>query len=182
MRPDDCHDAARPARRRLLALGGSALVGSLAGCTSSLSVDDGPPDVREVPGLRPDSSAPSAMPTLSAESTLTTLAVGRGGNNHPVTAWNVTDRSRDVALEIAGEGDAEPWFRGEYALDADTNLIVDLRDPRHYAVTVRVGERSKTVDVPKSRFDCNNSATDVAIREDGIESRSISTSMACGGL
>ncbi|WP_435176178.1 hypothetical protein [Halorussus sp. AFM4] len=121
------------------------------------------------------------MPDLSAESTLTTLAVGRGGENHPVTVRNATDRRRDVALEIGGEGDEKPWFREEYTLDTDTNLVVDLRDPRNYAIAVRVGERSETVEVPESRFDCNASATDVAIREDGLESRSISTAMACGG-
>ena len=175
------NDRPTPTRRRLLALGGAALAGSLAGCTSAVPFGGGPPEVREESGRPPDRGAPSAMPDLSAESTAATLAVGRGGDHHPVWVWNVTDRNRDVAVEIGGEADAKPWFRGNYALDADANLVVDLRDPWNYAITVEVGERSETVKIPESWFDCNASATDVAIRGDGIESRSISTTMKCGG-
>ena len=178
MRPDA---RSTPARRRLIALGGAALISSLAGCTSALPFGGGRPEVREETGESPDRDAPSAMPNLSAESTAASLAVGRGGNHHPVWVWNASDRPRDLSLEIGGKGDEKRWFRGSYALDTATNLVVDLRDPWDYVITVRVGERSETVEIPKSRFDCNASATDVAIRDGGIESRSISTTMACGG-
>lgn len=179
MRPDDRRDGVGPARRRLLALGGSALAASLAGCTSALPFGGGRPEVRDASGGSPDRSVPSAIPGLSAESTVAALAVGRGTNHHQVWVWNASGRSREVSLGIGGEDDGEPWFRESYALDTDANLVVDLRESRRYAITVQAGEQSETVEISESRFDCNASATDVAIRADGIESRSISTSMAC---
>jgi len=36
--------------------------------------------------------------------------------------------------------------------------------------------------VLESQFDCNDSATDVVVREDEIKTQTISTSMSCGGL
>ncbi|WP_135823982.1 hypothetical protein [Halorussus ruber] len=64
--------------RRLLAAGGAALVSSLSGRASSVPFVGGPPEVREV-GDVPDRSVPSTLPDSSADSTVTTLAVGDGG-------------------------------------------------------------------------------------------------------
>lgn len=124
---------------------------------------------------------PTAFSDLSTESTVTTLAVGRGSNSHQVWVYNGTDQRREFTVEI-GDPDAEPWYRRTYAVGPAANVAIDLRASRRYAVTVRVGDRAKTVAVPESRFDCNDSATDVVVRDDEIASRSISTSMDCGGL
>ncbi|NEU55726.1 hypothetical protein [Halorussus sp. MSC15.2] len=167
-------------RRRLLAVGGAGLAASLSGCLSSVPLVGGPPDVREE-SEPPDRGVPSAIHDLSANATVATLAVGRGSNHHQVWVWNATGRSREVSVEIGGASDEELWFRERYALDADANLAIDLRESREYAITVGVGDRQKIVEVQKSQFDCNDSATDVAIRDDEIESQTISTAMGCGG-
>lgn len=172
-------------RREFLAVGGSALAAGLSGCLGSagLLADGGPPDVREESGGPPDRRVPTAFPDLSGAATLTTLAVGRGSEHHQVWAWNATRASREVSVGIGGEPDAEPWFRETYALDAGANLAIDLREARQYVIRVSVGagEPETTVEVPESRFDCNDSATDVAVREDEIASQTISTQEACGG-
>jgi hypothetical protein len=72
-------------------------------------------------------------------------------------------------------------FSRSYDLNADTNLAIDLRESRAYAITVRVDGRAETVEVPESRFDCNDSATDVVVREDEIKTSSIRTDIGCGG-
>ncbi|UPV75145.1 hypothetical protein M0R89_03525 [Halorussus limi] len=167
-------------RRRLLAFGGSALAASVSGCLSSVPFAGGPPDVREESDP-PDRGVPAAITDLSADATVATLAVGRGSDHHQVWVWNATERSREVTVGIAGGADAEPWFSKRYALDAGANLAIDLRESGDYAITVGLGDREKIVEVPESRFDCNESATDVAIRADRIESASISTSEGCGG-
>ncbi|MFC4447559.1 hypothetical protein [Halorussus aquaticus] len=169
-----------PSRRAFLAVGGAGLAASLSGCLSSVPLAGGPPEVREESDP-PDRGVPSAIHDLSANATRATLAVGRGSQHHQVWIWNATGRSREVTLGIGGAPDEEPWFRERYALDADANLAIDLRESRKYAIAVEVGDRQKIVEVRKSQFDCNDSATDVAIRDDEMESQTISTAMGCGG-
>jgi hypothetical protein len=169
-------------RRDLLTVGGSALASSLSGCISSVPFVGGSPEVREESGDSLDRRVPTALPDLSADSTVAALAVGRGTNSHQVWVWNETGRRQAFEIEIGSGPDADPWFSRRYDLDADANLAIDLRESRAYAITVRVDGRAETVEVPESRFDCNDSATDVAVREDEIGTQTISTSMGCSGL
>ncbi|WP_137284742.1 hypothetical protein [Halorussus salinisoli] len=168
-------------RRRLLAVGGSALAASVSGCLSSVPLVGGPPEVREKSGESLDRSVPPAVTDLSADSTVTTLVVGRGSNPHQVWVWNETGETQELAIEI-GKPDAAPWVRRSYDFGADANLAIDLRDARRYAVTVWVGGRERTVEIPEARFDCNDSATDVLVRGDEMETTGITTDMGCGGL
>lgn len=170
-------------RRRFLAVGGSALTASLSGCLSSVPFVGGPPAVREQSGEVPDRTVPATLVEFSEESVVTTLAVGDGGTSgETVWIWNETDQRRKIAVELRGRSDADPWFRGSYDLDSGAGLALDLRTPRNYAISVGVDGREKTVTVPESRFDCNDSATDVALRAETIETQTVSTTMDCGGL
>ena len=175
-------------RRELLAGGGTALAlvgagaaASLSGWLSSVPLVGGPPEVREETGPSPSRLQP-ANSTLYADSTHATLVVGDGDDrDEQVWVWNETGGSRAVAIEIAGSGDGEPWFRESYDLAADANLAVDLREERDYAIRVRVGDRSETVEYPKSWFDCNATATDMVIRDGKFDVASVRTDQGCGG-
>lgn len=101
---------------------------------------------------------------------------------HQVWVWNDTGRKQEVTVEIGDESDSTPWFSRSYDLGTDANLAIDLRESRAYAITVRVDGRKRTVSVSESRFDCNDSATDIVVREDEIETSGITTDMDCGGL
>jgi len=175
-----------PSRRRFVRtsatmLGCATAVG-LSGCLGTVGIgEDGPPEVREESNRPPDRGVPTAFPELSTHEAVSTLAVGRGSEHHQVWVWNATDAGREVVLEIAGAADGEHWFRETYALDGGESLVVDLRESRRYAIRVGVGDRETTVEVPESQFDCNDSATDIAVRESDIENGTISTQMACGG-
>ncbi len=165
-------------RRDFLAGGGTALAASLSGCLSSGLLAGGPPEVREESDP-PERGVPTANPDLSANSTVMTLAVGRGSDHRQIWLWNETDRRLEVTVEIGGKADAEPWFRKSYDLDADANLAIDLRESRDYAISVGVGDRTETVEVSESEFDCNASATDVAIRAEEFDTASIRTAQGC---
>ena len=58
---------------------------------------------------------------------------------------------------------------------------MELRKSRKYGIGIAVGNRSKTVTVPRSQFDCNESATDVLVEEGETRSQTVQTSMGCGG-
>jgi len=166
-------------RRDSLALSGSALAASLSGCLSSGLLAGGPPEVREESGDPPARLSP-AFPDLHADSTLVTLAVGDGASqDEQVWLWNETDRSLEVAVEIGGEAEAEPWFQQSYDLNADANLAIDLRESRDYAIAVGVGDRTETVEYPESWFDCNDTATDVVLRAEKFDVASIKTDQGC---
>src|SRR6056297_2814368 len=170
-------------RRAFLASGGSALAARLSGCLGSVGLPGGPPTVREASGDPPDRTLPAMNLDGSIDATHATLVVGDGGSQgEQVRVWNGTDRSREILLEIGGTPDADPWFRRTSALASGANLAIDLRNARDYAISVATAERARTVEVPEPRVDCNDSATDVVVREDAIESRTISTQEGCGGL
>lgn len=96
--------------------------------------------------------------------------------------WNRTDERRKIAVSIGPDGSSEPWFERTYAFDAGSVLAIELRASRRYAIGVETGDRRKTVDVPRSRFDCNDSATDVLVGEQETKAQTISTSVDCGGF
>lgn len=89
--------------------------------------------------------------------------------------WNDTDAALSVNLVLTADG--ATVLNDEYEFDADANLALELRAPRSYELTVRAGDREKTV--PLSHTDCNDSATDVVIRDDGIEYSTTTTELAC---
>ena len=170
-------------RRELLAPGGSALATSLSGCASAVPSVGGPPEVREESGEIPDRTVPATLVAFSEEAVVTTLAVGDGGaSGETVWVWNETGQRREMTVELGGESDPNPWLSGTYGLDSGSGLALDLRTPRNYAIAVGVDGRTETVTVPESQFDCNDSATDVAVRPETIETQTISTTMGCGGL
>ena len=180
-------------RRELLAAGGSAfgasaLVASLSGCLAGPLV--GHPEVRQESGQTVERTIHTPLTDESAAPAFATLVVGeRGaslGERKPVQVWvrNDTDERREVRFELAenADADADPWFARTYDFDPGAQFVVELRTPGEYAATVRVGDRAQTVEVPKSWFDCNDSAMEAVVREEKIETTGITTGEGCASF
>ena len=179
-------------RRELLrvggsALGASALTASLSGCLSGPLV--GHPEVREEPGQTVERAIHTPLTDETADPAFATLVVGERGGFHlgekkPVQAWvrNATDERRVVHVGLAENVDAEPWSARSYDFDPGAQLVVELRTPGEYAVTVRTGDLSEIVEAPKSWFDCNDSAMEAVLRDGEIETTGATTEMACSSF
>ncbi|WP_135823983.1 hypothetical protein [Halorussus ruber] len=96
---------------------------------------------------------------------------------HQVWVWNDTDAEREITLALSTGGttvlDETVAFRARAALG------IELAEPRPYELTVSEGDREKVVEIPRSRFDCNDSVTDVAVQREEIAEFTITTEMAC---
>lgn len=187
-------------RRELLRVGGSAfgasaLAASISGCLSGPLV--GHPEVREESGQTVERTIHTPLTDESADPAFATLVVGDRGGFHlgekkPVQVWvrNGTDERREVGVELAANADADPWFARLYDFDSGAQLVIELRTPGEYAVTVRDGDRAEavevasveTVGVPESWFDCNDSAMEAVVREGEIETTGITTDEGCSSF
>ncbi|MFC4550165.1 MULTISPECIES: hypothetical protein [Halorussus] len=170
-----------PTRRRFLGLAGTALIAGLAGCASSVPFVGGPPAVRQESG----DTVKRRLPIPFAEETPTpfaALVVGKSGTQtHQVWVWNRTGERREIKVGIGPGGSQNPWFERSYDFEPESVLAMELRKSRKYGIGIAVGNRSKTVGVPRSQFDCNESATDVLVEEGKTRSQTVQTSMGCGG-
>lgn len=99
---------------------------------------------------------------------------------HEVVLRNETDAERRVATRV--------WLNGTRVVDrtdalpAAGELLVDLREPGRYVVAVRADRDDRGVVVSNRErewFDCNESATTVAIRQTGYARGFVTTSLAC---
>ncbi|WP_137284741.1 hypothetical protein [Halorussus salinisoli] len=146
-----------------------------------------PPEVREV---EPDAVADRGVPTgpnveSTAEQPFLAFAVGDRDDvanpddnlPHLVWVWNDTDDSQEVGVAVTTGGTT--LLDERYEFPARAALGFELREPRPYEFTVRASDREETVGVERSRFDCNDSATDVIVEPDEIREFSITTDLAC---
>ncbi|WP_137283621.1 hypothetical protein [Halorussus salinisoli] len=145
-------------------------------------------DGQEFTGI--DSSADRPFATISVGSR---EGVRNPENNRPhaIRIWNDSGEARTVGLRLFRGGEA-----GTAILDrrvefpADGYLTLRLSEPGEYALPLRPGGATTTatdgastggtVAVPRSRFDCNDSRTDVRVAPDGaVQSVTISTEIGC---
>lgn len=188
-----------PSRRTLLQACGAVLGAGTAGClsprdesspntggetdSSTTESQTDSPAVREVDSV--GRSVPNALAVGSNEEPLLSLAVGSRINvsnpddskPHIAQVWNDTDGTLSVELELTADG--VTLLDETYEFDADANLAIEFRQPSNYELTVRADDHEKLVEIHRGRFDCNDSATDVAIRGNEIEHSTVTTSMAC---
>ncbi|EJN57022.1 hypothetical protein [Halogranum rubrum] len=141
-------------------------------------------------------SVPDALDTTDVASTpFLALSVGERSQvqsehrkPHQVWVWNDADEAHDLTLTLSNARGT--IVERTVSFEANSKLVVVLQVPSAYEFTVAVkgegaGEidASETVEIPFSQFDCNDSATDVVVRDDGsIESSSVTTEMACTAL
>ncbi|MEZ3115520.1 hypothetical protein RYH80_06265 [Halobaculum sp. MBLA0147] len=135
----------------------------------------------------PDWPTPTAGATAGyASDPVATVAVGSDDARppdvepHEVVIRNATDAERRVETRV--------WLNGESVVDrtdalpAAGELLVDLREPGRYVIAVRADRDDRGVVVSNRErewFDCNESATTVAVRQTGYARGFITTSLAC---
>jgi len=182
--------------RRQALLGMAAGFASVAGCTGASdggsSSDDTEPKTNDEPeqsrATGPTVSAPARYPSLLVDSEYdqaqAVVVIGNRSNPrspyrdakpHEVLVWNDASTTRTMAVELADR-------REQYELKPDGYLRVQVAKPSNLTVSLPSDSdaANETVRVPARRIDCNDSQTDVAVRENGsIGIKSISTMAGC---
>lgn len=184
-------------RRRLLSAlaAGSA---ALAGC-SALGDSGGAPtatplpvpgdDERTPPPTRPEKPVdpPDATfepPQNVDEKTVASFSAGvatdrpEGVRTIDVYLWNDVDRERTFEVSVF-QGDAV-WVGESVAVPPGHVVDIRLESPADYTVEVDIGGRVTAVTVEGERFDCNSKTIWVRLPEQGQETMSVSTALACG--
>lgn len=175
-------------RRVLAALGATA--GSLAGCVAD-GADDPDADGRTpTPPATPRGTPPvnsGGLGEFDPASTYEQVDVGsrervddRFGP-HDVRVWNAVDIERTLHLRVVDRQAEATTYRAAHEVPADAAVDLTLLEPAPYLLQVwAAGGRPRTVlRVPCSVFDCNASATSVAVHGDRTESSVVSTLAGC---
>ena len=198
-----------PSRRTLLRTVGVGLSAALGGCLSSsggspttettqttestttIATTDttttatAPPEVNEVAPADIDRGVPTGpnMGVTWNSPPFRAFAVGESPENvtddrpHHVWVWNATEETRTIEFALTTDGGT--LFEQSTSFEPGTALAVVLREPRKYELSVTAGELEGTVTVERSRFDCNESATDVVVSANQVKTGTVSQSMAC---
>ena len=195
-------------RRAVLGAVGAGLV-SFAGCSTSGTVGTSPatarsttsaahPSSTDTPTSAPDSPVPTPdypestgeVETFDPAETVEEVQVGsREGvanpdNNlpHDVRVWNRASTDVVARIRLVDYVEGSVALDETYDLPADAAVTLSILEPSSYVLEVRVPEAGtrETLSVPRPRFDCNNSATRVAVSADGnIDSMLITTAVFC---
>jgi hypothetical protein len=173
-------------KRRALLRRSAALAaaGSVAGCLAGGSGDD-----RTTTTPRTTTDSTTTTTTERAEEPFETLSVGSRegvldpGNNkpHAMRVINAADEPRTIDVQIRRTGDSPMILSRSWEFPARGWVQVDLLTPANYRIAVSVGgETAGTVDMERSRFDCNSSWTTVTVTADGrVAAETVSTAVAC---
>lgn len=177
----------RSRRQFLVGLGSALAVGS-TGCVSVpsenppidppvLEIDAG--QYRAVPRALID-VLPEQQPTPFAGYGIGDERVGAETDPpHCVWVWNVADSTRELTLEVSTTADTV--FEHTTSFEPETCLAIVLFTPAAYTVAVAGGNWRQTESIERARFDCNASATDIAVLGDGhIESGTVTQTAECG--
>ena len=165
---------------------------SVAGCTGASDggsstddteskTNDGPEQARTTnspiryPGLLVDSQYDQAQTLLVVGTQSNPRSPYREAKPHEMLVWNDANTTRTIGVEFADR-------REQYELKPDGYLRVQVAKPSNLTVSLPSDSdaANETVRVPARRIDCNDSQTDVAVRENGsIGIKSISTMAGC---
>ncbi|WP_276298952.1 hypothetical protein [Halorussus lipolyticus] len=187
-----------PSRRDLLRTCGIGLSLGLAGClgtdtespsgtTTAQTTTSSPPTAEETTPAAVAERGVPIVPTVESTETRPFRAFSVGDREgvanpednlpHQIWVWNDTDRKREISVVVATGGQTVLDETIEYP--ARAVLGVELADPRAYDSTVSTADRQHTIETPRSRFDCNDSVTDVVVGPDEISEFTITTELAC---
>ncbi|MDF9746974.1 hypothetical protein [Natrinema salsiterrestre] len=196
-------------RRRTLLAGTTGVLCGLAGCTSSeferlrtaSGTDGGDPfgtSSNESDRSGTDSESDTPIEVGDPDD----VPFPSAHPPHEVVLRNPGDTERAVSVAITtngderpdgsgddtgddGSGDDDPLLEREFDLPAGDRLAFVLVEPRSYAITVRTdsddgtGESTVTSGVDRQPFDCIRSRTTMTLRETGVRTESVSTSVPC---
>ena len=180
-------------RRKLLGavgLGATGMTGLLGNGTTSAGQDTETSTTTTAAGdefTGIDSAADRPFARISVGSR---QGVQNPENNraHLIRVWNDSDESRTIGLTLtrgsggAGSGgDGGPLLDRQFEFPADGYLTLRLFEPASYRLRVRTGDGTPAeIEVPRARFDCNDSWTDVAVAPQGrVKSETVTTEVGC---
>ena len=174
-------------RRGVLAAVSAAFVTAAAGCLSQS--DASPPADLSVRAVDADEHrhvpwSPEVVPDGVDASPFAGFGIGERTDDgddppHCVWVWNGTDRERELTVELAT--DAATVFEQSLTFAPGACAGFVLFTPARYSVAVSGGAWRQTTTVEASWFDCNASATDVVVVEEGTFAvGSVTQDMACG--
>jgi hypothetical protein len=175
-------------RRQFLASVGGALAVGSAGCVS-LPSEGSSNDLsaREINAEQYREVPRAPIDALPDESVQPFAGYGIGEERlgsetdppHCVWVWNVADHARELTVELSTT--AETVFEHTASFEPTSCLAIVLFTPATYTVAVSGGNWRQTETIERRWFDCNASATDVAVLADGrIETGSVTQDMECG--
>jgi hypothetical protein len=175
-------------RRQFLASVGGALAVGSAGCVRDSSESPpSDPEVREVDADQYRNVPRAPMDALPDGSVQPFAGYGIGDERvgsdtdppHCVWVWNVADQTRELTVETSTT--AETVFEHTTTFDPQSCLAIVLFAPATYTVAVSGGNWRETTPIERKWFDCNASATDVAVLADGrIETGGVTQQVGCG--
>lgn len=99
---------------------------------------------------------------------------------HSIRVWNDSPTERTVAIALRRGPEPEPVLDEAFAVPADASVAVVLNEPAAYTAALRSGEATATIAVAEKWFDCNYSATEVALSADeGFRWQFVTTFAEC---
>lgn len=102
-------------------------------------------------------------------------------SKYRIVLWNDASSDRAIALSVA-TGDGNTVIDEQHSVPSNRTLDIILHEPDEYSISVDLPDedRSTTVSVDRDEFDCNATATNVHILEDGtFESETVTTWLDC---
>lgn len=102
---------------------------------------------------------------------------------HYVNVWNDALIARKVEVIIREQEGSTTVLDDQYEIPADAALPIVLRTPAEYVISLRIVESDTetTLQSDQNWFDCNHTATNVRVTDDGrIDSTFVTTWAECG--
>jgi len=156
----------------LARVGGVLTAGAVAGCFGG----DGADPTETTTTTTPPAATIVASADVGDRSTVTFPE-----NNRPVEVRVLNRSDIERAIEVIVERDGTETYDRLDRLQPAEGVTVRLVEPGDYTVRVRVGSTpGATIEVPRTRFDCNQSVVEATVRDGGVvETDAWSTEMAC---
>ena len=90
---------------------------------------------------------------------------------HELLIWNPTDQTREITVEIRNltNGEEPTVLNDTYEIPEDELLVIRLLEPATYRVSLAgpTIDETATIDIPRSRFDCNESHHEITVTGTG---------------
>lgn len=146
--------------------------------------DRTPVAVRTGPSHAPDIGVPTGVES-NRDSPAETFVFGRasarssGIEPRHVVVWNTKPEAADVSLTATDSRGDRPLVDRPISLAPDAYAHLHLVEPAPYRISVAVGDTTESLTRDRADFDCNTYATRVMVTRSGIETRTVSTLVAC---
>lgn len=90
---------------------------------------------------------------------------------HELLIWNPSDQTQEITVEIRNltDGEEQTVLNDSYEIPGDDLLVIRLLEPATYRVSLAgpTIDETATIDIPRSRFDCNESHHEITVAGTG---------------